>query len=1205
MNRKFLTFVLLLIFVGSNYAQTISTFPWTEGFEGTASAGGSGTTQRFQLPEGWVNDRNSSFPWPFWDIVGVDYNTPNSPPHTTNSGNRKAFFSYTGGNNATSRLITPALDLTGLSNPMLSFYRAQARYPGSTTVDRLRVSYRTSATGAWTLIQEITTRAEDWTEERFELPNPSATYYIQFEAVSNGGSGVQLDDVSVFNFSANFIDAELLQIITPIAGTNFGLSNAEPVRVVIRNNGVAPISNFDVKLTLGTTEIVKETFTGTINAGDTASYTFSQTLNLFADATYSVMATVLLAGDMMPDNDSRTITVVNVVCSAISTFPWTEGFESTTFPPLCWSMHNRGNRWERRTGTPQQDWGDVNSGTGAARYNFGSGNNTGWLITRKIAVPSDGKAYALDFWTKHGFPEYETYNGILISTTTNDTAAFTEVKRLEGENEFTDRWKRIRISLVPYAGQEIYVAFKYEGGFGNTWYLDDITVSDVSGEIDLEAARIVEPNSGINLSATEEVKVLLKNNGGATLSNFQLQLFHNSLISPVATEIFSGTLAPLSDSVYTFTRTLDLTADGNHRIRVVATATGDQNRRNDTITKWVTNTSCPLITNFPWKEDFTERSFACWRNIDADGDGERWNRRMWEISEEDVAGFMVSFSAWFLADAGQWFGLNPDNWLISPQIKLEDAGDYVLSFLAGSMDETGTRYAENYTVYLSTTGFEIDDFTEILYTERLTEVGLQEKVIPLNDYLGESIYIAIRHHDSPNQYVLVMQDFMIRNLQGFVDGEILEILSPKSCEECLTANESVEVWLKNNGGDPITGFTMQLKVDGTVVATEIFTDVIPSLGEYDYTFAHKVDLSSMVRGSEITATIIVPGDMNPNNNSRTIKVANFSKEVVELFAYRIDGGMGSPAHGFVYFNSNTPGTVTRINNFLPNIGSDANTIFGGTYFDGSLYFYSAYEDEWVGGYETRDFVQLDADNFEVIESNPVTFRALDLSYDYTTKKMFGVHPYRDENGPNSALVVINLETGELTESDIVGELGQYFYGMAISTKGQMFGIGIDGGFYSIDKTTAQTTYISHTGLVPWGLQSMAFDHETGRLFWAALTEGGRHGRLFEIQTTTGVMFDRGQLGANSQMVMLYTPFDGEIDASIRLKTPQNNPLKAWMQHDVLNILGLNIGERFAVYNVFGMPIYQGIANNEIETVTLHQRGTFIIRSGNHAVKIVY
>jgi len=100
-----------------------------------------------------------------------------------------------------------------------------------------------------------------------------------------------------------------------------------------------------------------------------------------------------------------------------------------------------------------------------------------------------------------------------------------------------------------------------------------------------------------------------------------------------------------------------------------------------------------------------------------------------------------------------------------------------------------------------------------------------------------------------------------------VDAELVSILSPSSGFN-LTATEEVKVLIRNLGANPLTGFNLKLELNGAEAATETFTGSIPSLGEAEYAFTTKLNLSAAGE-YQIKATIITAGDATPDNNSQT------------------------------------------------------------------------------------------------------------------------------------------------------------------------------------------------------------------------------------------------------------------------------------------------------------------------------------------------
>src|SRR5690606_6573993 len=74
------------------------------------------------------------------------------------------------------KLVSPQMDLTSLSNPELSFYYAQENWQGD--YNHLKVYYRGSETDAWVELAHYSSSMDTWTQEVISLPNPTATYQI-------------------------------------------------------------------------------------------------------------------------------------------------------------------------------------------------------------------------------------------------------------------------------------------------------------------------------------------------------------------------------------------------------------------------------------------------------------------------------------------------------------------------------------------------------------------------------------------------------------------------------------------------------------------------------------------------------------------------------------------------------------------------------------------------------------------------------------------------------------------------------------------------------------------------------------------------------------------------------------------------------------------------------------------------------------------
>lgn len=85
----------------------------------------------------------------------------------------------------------------------------------------------------------------------------------------------------------------------------------------------------------------------------------------------------------------------------------------------------------------------------------------------------------------------------------------------------------------------------------------------------------------------------------------------------------------------------------------------------------------------------------------------------------------------------------PNNYIISRAITIPaDANDPTLSYFISCDGYTG----EHYSLYISTTGNSMPDFTEVLVYETLSNTQYEERIVDLSAYVGQTIYLAWRHH---------------------------------------------------------------------------------------------------------------------------------------------------------------------------------------------------------------------------------------------------------------------------------------------------------------------------------------------------------------------------------------------------------------------------------------------------------------------------
>ncbi|MEA2014707.1 MAG: C1 family peptidase, partial [Thermodesulfobacteriota bacterium] len=158
--------------------------PFTEDFEGIWASG---------VPAGWSKEYiTGTTDW----VRGIGCDDGGGKPPAAHGGSYNALFYYDDAVTKVTRLITPRLIFgSKTQNTQLTFWHAQGDWDGD--FDTLKVYYKTSAGGSWTLLQSYTAAVDTWTERTISLPNPGDDYYLCFEGTTNWGWGVCVDDVSI------------------------------------------------------------------------------------------------------------------------------------------------------------------------------------------------------------------------------------------------------------------------------------------------------------------------------------------------------------------------------------------------------------------------------------------------------------------------------------------------------------------------------------------------------------------------------------------------------------------------------------------------------------------------------------------------------------------------------------------------------------------------------------------------------------------------------------------------------------------------------------------------------------------------------------------------------------------------------------------------------------------------------------------------
>jgi hypothetical protein len=489
-----------------------------------------------------------------------------------------------------------------------------------------------------------------------------------------------------------------------------------------------------------------------------------------------------------------------------------EGFEGESFPPSGWAMADEDGdtrNWFHYTDAAVGEdvsYEGVKCAASASYLGGGIGAllPDNWLVTPALTIAADYKLFyhiaAQDpLWTS------EVYS-IMISTTDSDPASFTEVFK---ETLASAEWEERTVDLNAYAGQTIYIAFRHYDVTDIFYMKLDNVIVGIKGE-DVEPVDVPEP-SDFTATATSAYNIDLSWEYEEDADAFELWSSTTGAIGSFElVEILSGDARTYSVSGLTPVTTyyFQLSAKIGEESSVAAAASA--------------TTQDATLGASALAEGFEGETFppSGWAMMDEDGDTRNWFHYTDAAVGEDISyeGVKCAASASYLG--GGIGALLPDNWLVTPALTI--AADYKLFYHIAAQDPLWT--SEVYSIMISTTDTDPASFTEV-FKETLASAEWEERIVDLNAYAGQTIYIAFRHYDVTDIFYMKLDDVKV-GIPGTpppaaITGLGAEALTESSVQltwEDLADNEdgfNVQVAYTENG--PWTNYAPTVAADAETV----------------------------------------------------------------------------------------------------------------------------------------------------------------------------------------------------------------------------------------------------------------------------------------------------------------------------------------------------------------------------------------------------
>lgn len=362
-----------------------------------------------------------------------------------------------------SDVLSPILNISGVTLPYLKFSQKRADFADSEVVDELYVYYRSTAVGGdstWYLIGAYTAVCNDWFVDSIPLPHNQTTIQFKFHAVGNGtlANGVNIKFVNVYN------EENAPSCIAPTAlnAFNIGDYSAELSWAMVS------VGNVDLYY-----KAVSDSIYNLIETPMLIEGVFL--LDNLETATQYVW---YLDMDCGGESVQTPLHYFTTGCGLISA-PYSEGFEYVNpgENPPCWNTINSVAEGAYHFPGVGNIIGQYTH-TGNHSYKFRNGNPQYAIMPEFDNVFS---TLQVNFWTRREGSGSGTFYVGYVTDPQSDSS-FVPLLTISGaqlDNSYHNYTVRYD-SVQTEANTHYYIAFKYECTVTWFWYMDDISVTEIT-----------------------------------------------------------------------------------------------------------------------------------------------------------------------------------------------------------------------------------------------------------------------------------------------------------------------------------------------------------------------------------------------------------------------------------------------------------------------------------------------------------------------------------------------------------------------------------------------------------------------------------------------------------------------------------------------------------------------------------------------------
>ncbi len=224
-----------------------------------------------------------------------------------------------------------------------------------------------------------------WVRFTYYSPTAASTWSPNVGPDNGCGYNWMIDDVSIIDAAANDLTA-----LAAYSGSACG-ANLGGVEIIVKNNGTANASNFLLQYKVNGGPVVVETYTGTVNVGDTISYVFNTPIAVVAGSSYNIVAYT----DIVNDGTVADDTAKTAFAGTPYSIPYTTGFENAPVTDISgWSatqVSGAGNTWNIDNQLPHAGLQE------ALLFSGVTGVSDDWFFSPCLSLTA-GKTYQVKYY---------------------------------------------------------------------------------------------------------------------------------------------------------------------------------------------------------------------------------------------------------------------------------------------------------------------------------------------------------------------------------------------------------------------------------------------------------------------------------------------------------------------------------------------------------------------------------------------------------------------------------------------------------------------------------------------------------------------------------------------------------------------------------------------------------------------------------------